>query len=379
MSTNAEVATCTNQSEVAPDFQVCCSSVDAPAATVPTPTDLVSFVCAHVSRERLPTVALVRLNRPSFQVLTVCEQPVDLGTSDVNVLHQCRPSGGGERDADNVNGPNAYVMVAFIDPSADLDQIRTWLQSQPGDGCADVLDRLIVQGDRWWSALCDDTDCCPAAGTSVEAWVAAGGAGAAACADGCSQACADERTNVCCQATQSQPPGWLTAMGSGDETARAQFLSEVQSHAAAVAVAATFEERLGLVDLVDSAAAHARADALIVAALAEVRLRDGLLRRWVIESDEQSREVVEESLIDCTAYLPASALAPTLTAIAGIAWRRGARDIAHHSVHAALESDRHYSLARLLQRALRSGVSSQVWCDAVEATSMHECLVGARR
>lgn len=66
-----------------------------------------------------------------------------------------------------VPGVEQWVVVCVCGaPVAEstLATARTW--RQPAEGR--LLDLLVTDGARWWSALCDDLDCCPAQGRELD-------------------------------------------------------------------------------------------------------------------------------------------------------------------------------------------------------------------
>lgn len=62
------------------------------------------------------------------------------------------------------------VQVLLLSANASeaerLKQVRDLRDNPMSDGCH-TLDRLLVRGDRWWSALCGDANCCPTGGRPI--------------------------------------------------------------------------------------------------------------------------------------------------------------------------------------------------------------------
>jgi hypothetical protein len=70
-------------------------------------------------------------------------------------------------------------------------------------------------------------------------------------------------------------------------------------------------------------------------------------------------------------------LASFATVIAGIAWLGGDGELASSMVVRALTADASYSLAQLLDIALRHNVPSHIWSQSLEAVSYEACIAGA--
>ena len=70
-------------------------------------------------------------------------------------------------------------------------------------------------------------------------------------------------------------------------------------------------------------------------------------------------------------------IAPLATVFGGIVWLAGFPDKTRGAIDLALASDPSYSLALLLDIALRHNVPASVWSASLEAVSFEACLKGA--
>ena len=109
--------------------------------------------------------------------------------------------------------------------------------------------------------------------------------------------------------------------------------------------------------------------------LCDIRTRDGLLRRLHDAPDLRGKFL--SHLIREVARSAQEFTAPIATVYAGIAWLEGQTEITRLAVDHALQIDASYSLAQLLDIALRHNVPSSVWSSSLAAVSFDACLKGA--
>ena len=110
-------------------------------------------------------------------------------------------------------------------------------------------------------------------------------------------------------------------------------------------------------------------------ALSDIRTRDGLLRR--LHDAQELRSCVREHLIREIDRAHEDWLAPLATVFGGITWLDGDAELTRAAVDRALENDPGYSLAQLLDIALRHNVPASVWSSSLAAVSFDACLKGA--
>jgi len=134
---------------------------DVPLLRIHGPADLLQAVPYLLGFHPRSSLVIVGLHR-SRLVVTVRLDLADLGTGDVvgDAIAAMRRGGASELVAavydDGRPGrsrrslPWAAAMAEFAAQAARV-------------GC-DVIDILLVAGDRWWSYSCADADCCPTEG-----------------------------------------------------------------------------------------------------------------------------------------------------------------------------------------------------------------------
>jgi hypothetical protein len=110
-------------------------------------------------------------------------------------------------------------------------------------------------------------------------------------------------------------------------------------------------------------------------AISDIRTRDGLLR--IIHDHPEAREDLRAHLIREVARAQQEFVAPLATVFAGISWLDGHHEVTRLAVDRALEVDPAYSLAQLLDIALRHNVPASVWSSSLAAVSFDACLKGA--
>jgi hypothetical protein len=109
--------------------------------------------------------------------------------------------------------------------------------------------------------------------------------------------------------------------------------------------------------------------------LSDIRTRDGLLR--MLHDAPELRGQFQSHLIREVTRAPQDFVAPITTVYAGIAWLEGESQLTRLAVDHALKIDSSYSLAQLLDIALRHDVPSSVWSSSLAAVSFDACLKGA--
>lgn len=109
--------------------------------------------------------------------------------------------------------------------------------------------------------------------------------------------------------------------------------------------------------------------------LCDIRTRDGLLRK--LHDAPELRGQFLSHLIREVGRSTQEFTAPLATVYAGIAWLEGQTQLTRLAVDHALQIDPSYSLAQLLDIALRHNVPPSVWSSSLAAVSFDACLKGA--
>jgi hypothetical protein len=109
--------------------------------------------------------------------------------------------------------------------------------------------------------------------------------------------------------------------------------------------------------------------------LCDIRTRDGLLRK--LHDAPELRGQFMSHLIREVSRSQEEYTAPMATVYAGIAWLEGQTQVTRLAVDHAMQIDSSYSLAQLLDIALRHNVPPSVWSSSLAAVSFDACLKGA--
>jgi len=109
--------------------------------------------------------------------------------------------------------------------------------------------------------------------------------------------------------------------------------------------------------------------------LRDIRTRDGLLR--MVHDAPELRGLLQAHLIREVGRAQQEFVAPLATVYAGLTWLEGQTDLTRLAVDQALKNDPSYSLAQLLDIALRHNVPPTVWSSSLAAVSFDACLKGA--
>ena len=115
--------------------------------------------------------------------------------------------------------------------------------------------------------------------------------------------------------------------------------------------------------------------ALLSVGLCDIRTRDGLLRR--LHDSPELRALFQAHLMREVVRSQQEFAAPIATVYAGVAWLEGQTQLTRLAVDHALEIDATYSLAQLLDIALRHNVPPAVWSSSLAAVSFDACIKGA--
>jgi hypothetical protein len=159
--------------------------------------------------------------------------------------------------------------------------------------------------------------------------------------------------------------------------------AQISKAAAAFAQAVTKDALLARGELVSKIFARLQVEkdltwqehAQLCVGLCDIRTRDGLLR--MLHDAPELRGQFQSHLIREIARAQAEFVAPLATVYAGIAWLEGHTELTRLAVDHALQIDSTYSLAQLLDIALRHNVPPAVWSSSLAAVSFDACLKGA--
>jgi hypothetical protein len=224
------------------------------------------------------------------------------------------------------------------------DQVSEVRRALAGQGI-ELTEAVLVRGGRWWSYLCPEACCLPAAGTPVP-----GGTSeieAAAVAAG--TVIARDRTELAERIARPAdvPAGMASAVLRAGRSLAADLADGDPADAARRRWAA-------VAGAVARCAPGARA-ALPDDAVAEVcwALRDVLVRdRALALATGEDAAAAEVLWTECTRRAPAPLSAAPATLLAATVWLRGEGAMARIALERALDSEPGYTLAVLLQQGL---------------------------
>lgn len=253
------------------------------------------------------------------------------------------------------------VLVAVSGHPLPVPVIEAATEPAPAAGVR-LRDVLRVQGDRWWSLLCEDATCCPPEGRRIRQ---AAADAVAAEFTGRGRAPMPARTDLVAQLAHDA--GW-----SADVAARITAPPRGRGEREA------WRDRMlaRLLDLL-SRAEPLDADAVadVASGLADIRVRDTLLwdaTRWA--EDDACRAL--DRLLECVRATPIGTVAPVATCAALVAWLLGDGARAQVALDRAQAADAGYSLALLLAASLRAGLPPSAWREAMGSLDRSACRHG---
>ena len=266
-------------------------------------------------------------------------------------------------------GESDELIVVACAPAAGLvGECVADVLREAAERAIAVRDALRIEGDRWWSLLCTDPDCCPQDGRPVDPRardrVAAEFTvlGRAPLAD---------RSAVA--ATLEPDPARVTEVAACLDALATPAPSEVETWR---------DEALDALDRRLIATPETPVDgrwetARLLVSLGDIRVRDTLL--WdIARLDAEHLASVLERLTALLRAAPSGLVAPAATCCAVIAWLMGDGVRAMMAVDRALTDDPQYSLAALVEASLRAGLAPRAWRDVMAALPRDECRHGSR-
>ena len=251
----------------------------------------------------------------------------------------------------------ALVAIACLLDSPAAEAALRQVEDLAHTSGLHVLDLLHAFSGRWRSVLCQDETCCPAKGHPIA--VDTGAVESAPVDQDLVLSVRDLSENELNSRDLafSDLPEWP----SGDR----EDLFEWRDNAV----------RSVMTLLGGSEVVEWESVAQVCSALADIRTRDGVLRR--ILEHEDLRPLVTTNLVRVFRAAPGKYRPAIATVVAGTAWLDGNEELARYSIDVALREDDGYSLARLLDTALVHGVPHRVWVESLTAVGYDKCLAGA--
>lgn len=253
------------------------------------------------------------------------------------------------------------VLVIASTHAADPELLSAIVERATSLGIA-MRDMLRLDGERWWSLLCSDPDCCPPEGRRIDE---------------------SARSAVGAEFTvQGRAPlvdrEALERLFANDEALAAEVATCVAAAASAGGRVERWRDRrirrIAAV-LASSAPMSAEDIAEVVTGLSDVRVRDTLLwdaARW--STDDVERAI--DRLARATSGAPAGLVAPVATVASLLSWLCGDGARALTALDRARADDPEYSLALLLAASLEAGLNPQRWREAMASLTRTVCRYG---
>jgi len=247
------------------------------------------------------------------------------------------------------------IVAVGYGPGTLVDSVAAAVRDAAGEAGIELAEFLRVENGRYWSYLCGDEECCPAAGTPFDA-SAHSGSTAVAPAD----AVLPGRAAV---AARIAPLGGVAAQSMHRATRRAE------RHVTQQLAKARKSGRLGSVRhliaseglaTVSSLVATYRAGgrftteyqlARMTVALRDLRVRDDAWARM----DPAHRDAHRRLWIDVTRRAQPGYVAAPAALLAFVAWQSGDGALANVALDRSLADDPRYSMALLLRQVITAG------------------------
>lgn len=254
-------------------------------------------------------------------------------------------------------------------------------------GGLELRDALCVSGDRWFSYLCDDDECCSPQGAPLE------GSDALRVRSGLALAGVaplPDRAALVAEVAPTFGPVRHTVADLVDERSTALVdrlglaaSTEATQEAPAELARALESWRDEAIDTVAAVLRGGRADesetADVLLALADVRVRDTVLWDLMAEDSPALWDHAATTLAQATRRAPDGAVAPVATVLAIARWQHGDGVRARVALDRALADEPGYSLALLVMQALDRGLPPQEWRAMMASLARDECRFGSTR
>ena len=268
------------------------------------------------------------------------------------------------------------VVPAVGDPARDRDgelhssALMAALLEQLGKTDCHVRDALLLADDKWWSFLCEEPECCSAAGTPIDPGIAEGVAARFTLAGVARLPDREAVIAVCAPDLGRQAKNRIRVR----EAVRARADRCAQSGNQRLEWDIWRDESIALVldSLTQSAGTGTDREAEILIALCDVRVRDTVL--WEIaHSGRHDPHRAFESAAALLRGAPAGMIAPIGTVTGLLGWLIGDGVRAVAALERVWAEDRDYSLAELLGRSINAGLPPSSWRDMMRGLTREAC------
>lgn len=263
------------------------------------------------------------------------------------------------------------VVLAVAAARGELDEdlpcrdLVEAMADEVDEAGVDLLDALLVDGDRFWSYRCTDS-CCPREGRPVD------------------QATRSRTARGFAAATPSERRSDLVGRWEADPAAVARVerlivdleaeLDAQLGHAAAAVLEQWRDAQIETIEacLADRVALDDRQWAGVLVGLCDVRVRDTVI--WSLARQPDLAEAIE-FLAEGVRRAPDGYVAAIATVLALCCWQAGDGVRAGIALDRGRADDPDYSLAELVERSINAGLPPDAWRQMMRGMERDQCRV----
>ncbi len=233
-----------------------------------------------------------------------------------------------------------------------------------------VRDALLVSGDRWWSYLCDEPECCPPAGTPLDLEILESVAARFALAGVGRLPNRETVVAVCAPDPARQAANRLGVRAR--RRARSARLAQADDHRRAFE--AWRDSAISLVGecLCSSAEFSPEIECEVLLALCDVRVRDTVLWELANSSSHDAHRAFERAAA-LLRGAPTGTIPPIGAVAAILGWLIGDGVRAMAALERVKAADTDYALAELLDRSISAGLPPSSWLEMMRGLSRAAC------
>ena len=249
-------------------------------------------------------------------------------------------------------------------------ELITALLDQLGTAECHVRDVLLISGERWWSYLCEELECCSPAGTPVDPDVAEAVAARFALA-GVARLPDREAVVAICAA---DPVRQEVNRRGIRQARRARSARLARTPDPRRAFETWRDEAIAVVrdSLCADISVSGEFECEILLALGDVRVRDTVL--WEMANSElHDAHRAFERAADLLRGAPTGAIAPVGSVAAILGWLIGDGVRAMAALDRVQVEDPDYPLAELLRRSISAGLPPSGWIEMMRGLGREAC------
>lgn len=314
------------------------------------PRESIVVLCLQGRRRRDTLVMRVDLRPPADDAAVardVVERAAQVEASGVVIV--CYTDAECDSDAD-ADDPARDVSAAALARSALVDALRQGFTRT----AIEVVDALLVRGDRWWSYCCSDSTCCPPTGSRLSAELTPAARHYAAESVGRGAAVLPDRADLARTIRPSSDAAEVGARERGTAAARGAFDGDIAHQGADGVRMLVLSMLRRLVERWTAGCRDLRPDdaAMILLGLRDKRARDEAATLVL----ECAPEALLAVLVALARHADDAVAAPICTVLAWVAYSEGDGALANVAIERALDCEPACELARLIEGGLEAMV-----------------------